>query len=389
MLFALHIEVAQKLTGMSQASFFEHSTGISRMTHQRGRAYAVWQQRREEVQAHADSLLLRMMRSQNTTHVEMEELRAGLPSGISAQMIYFQGLLSEATPATRELIRMLDESDRRLCQLADADDGPGFAAEIGPESELGPDFCSMLYISGLTRLELEMAEADRHFLIRTLTRRAHMALSFLAAFDHEVGQRNMRVQGFDTFDGLPRFATLLIDPEAGAPQRLKPNDPIARLVDLVGAAGYRHRKGCWPETPQTIAELGIQTECSGAVGGEGSRFIRALRSGKSPMTRSSFHNLVSSQISEGKVDPELVKAVECRMEPYLMAAHLLTELMPPHKTAPGHLDRFGWRQAYLDTWARMAWRYPPVRRSKEQLPRWLCATPDGSRMAHGHPVPVC
>src|SRR5690606_21839974 len=75
LLFALHIEVARKLTGMSRASFFEHSTGISRMTHQRGRAYAVLQQRREEVQAHADSLLLRMMRSQNTTHAEMEELR--------------------------------------------------------------------------------------------------------------------------------------------------------------------------------------------------------------------------------------------------------------------------------------------------------------------------
>lgn len=371
MLFALHIKVAQKLTGVSPASFLEHSTGISRMTFKRGRAYAVWQQRREEVQAQADSLLLRMMRGQNTTAAEMEALRAALPSGISAQMVYFLGLLAGAAPFTRQLIRMLDESDRRLCQLADADDGPGFAAEIGPDSELGPDFCSKLYVSGLTRLDLEIEEKHRYFLVRTLTRRAHMALSFLAAIDHEIGQRDSRVHGSDTFNGLPRFATLLVEPEADSKRRLKPNDPIARLVDLAGAAGYRSRHGHWPKKPLSISDLGAQAERSGAVLGDGVRFIRALRSGKKPMMRSSFHTLVSSQISEGVVDPEQVQRTEGYMEPYLLAAHLLTQLMAPHKTTMGHLDRFGWRQAYLNTWRRMVGHYPPVGRSKEAPPDWL------------------
>lgn len=375
MLFALHIDVAQKLVGMSPAAFFEHSTGISRMTYQRGRAIAVWTQRREQVQAHADSLLLRMMEKRSTSEAERHALREAMPNGISAMMVYMMGLLDDAAPATRELVRMLDASDRKLCQLADADDGEGFAADIGPESELGPDYCAPLYVSGLTRLDLDMDEQSRFFLIRTLTRRAHMALSFLAAVDHEIAQWNNRFSCFDIFNGLPRFAALLVEPERSERKRLRPNDPIARFVDFVGAVGHRARTGSWPVNPPSIDAMGVQAELSGVVAGNGARFIRGLRSGKHPMTRAAFHLLIRSQVSTGRADVVLLQTVEDFLEPFVIAAHLFTLLMAPHKGACGHLDRFGWRDAYLGWWERVTDRYPPVERSDDEPPSWLLMTP--------------
>ena len=377
LLFALHIEVAQRLNGLSPAAFFEHATGISRMTYQRGRGYVVWQQRREEVQAHADSLLLRMLEKRGTTDEERAALFAGMPQeGTSQMMVYMLGLLDGAAPATRDLLFKLDASDRRLCRLNDANDGHGFAAEIGPESELGPDFCQTLFVSGLARLDLEMDDDVRAFLIRAHTRRAHMALNFLAALDHEIAQWNSRVAGFDAFNGLPRIAVLLADPEGEERQRYRPNDPIARLVDFAGVAGHRARRGSWPDEQPSIADMGTQAERSGALslGSDGPRFVRGLRSGKHPMTRAAFLLLVSSQVLDGKPDPkttDLAQLAEDFLDPYLVAAHLLSLLMGPHRRVPGHLDRMGWRRAYLDTWARWVQHFPPVESSGVPLPGWL------------------
>lgn len=333
----------------------------------------MWQARREEVQAHADSMLARMMEKRNATDGEKAAIRAGMPRGISKGMVFLMGLLDGAAPFTRELLGKLDESDVRLIQMADANDLVGFSAEIGPSSELGPGFCEPLYVSGLTRLDLQVSEEERAGIIRTLTQRAHKALAFLAAVDQEIAQWNIRVQGFDAFGNLPRFPVLLVDPDLEPKLRLKPNDPIARLVDFVGAAGHRLRLNAWPDAPPTIASMGAQAELSGVVAGDGARFIRALRSGKNPMTRASFHLLVGSQISDGKAAPELIQTAEDFLEPYLIAAHLLTQLMAPHRLARGHLDRSGWRKAYFDQWARMVQHFPPVAGppDEDRPPNWL------------------
>lgn len=374
MLFGLHIEVAHKLVGRSPAEFFEHSTGISRMTYQRGRAYAVWMQRREREQAHADSLLLRMMERRSTTDAARHVLREAMPKGISALMVYAMGLLDGAAPATRDLVRMLDASDRKLSQLADDDDGEGFAAEMGPESELGPNYYVPLYVSGLTRFDLEMDDQSRFFLIRVLTRRAHMALSFLAAVDHEISRWDSRSVCIDAFNGLPRFAALLLDPEMSRQRtRFRPDDPIARLVDFVGAVGHRSRTGSWPVKPLSIEAMGAQAELSGVVAGSGARFVRGLRGGKHPMTRAAFHLLVRSQLTTGRIDMVALQAMEDSLEPYVVAAHLLELLMAPHKRARGHLDRFGWRAAYLNWWERAAVDYPPTQQlDGDPPPSWLC-----------------
>ena len=359
MLFALHIQVAHKLVGMSPASFFEHATGLSRMTYQRGRGYAALIASREQVEAHTDSLLLRMMQKRGATDTEFQGFKAGIPSGISAIMVYGMGLLDEdCAPATRKLVEQFDASDLRLCRLADTDVAD-FLAELGPESALGPDYCAPLHVSGFRYPPLKLTDSERVVFKIAITRRAHMALSFLAAVDHEIGQWNGRVAGSDAMDGRPRFGVLLSNPEPRLRPRLPPKDPVARLVDFVGAAGHRVRAGGWPKAAPTIVEMGARAELSGAVAGDGARFVQALRSGKHPMTRSAFRKLIHSQFWTTDTPTGSLDDAADLLEPYLVAAHLLTLVMPDHSEAKGHLDRTGWRVAYLRWWARHADRYPP------------------------------
>lgn len=372
MLFDLHIQVAYKLIGQSPASFFEHATGLSRMTYQRGRGYAALISSREKTGAPTDSLLLRMMQKHGTTDTEFPGFRADIPTGISSLMIYGMGLLDDGcAPATRELVKQFDASDLRLCRFPDTDVA-GFLAEIGPESPLGPDYCAPLHVSGFRCPAMELPDAERAALQLVVMRRAHMALSFLAVVDHEMGRWNDCAIGGDAMVGRPRFGVLLARPEPGQRKRLQPLDPIARLVDFLGAAGYRVRTGDWPKKAPTIVEMGAGAELSGAVAGDGARFVKGLRSGEHPMTRSAFRVLVRSQFWTADAPTSVLDDAADQLEPYLVAAHLMTLLMPDHAEAKGHLDRTGWRDAYMGWWERHADRFPPpVPSSSIAPPDWL------------------
>lgn len=118
--------------------------------------------------------------------------------------------------------------------------------------------------------------------------------------------------------------------------------------------------------------MGAQAELSRAVAGDGARFVQALRSGKHPMTRRAFRTLIHSQFWTPDTPASLLDDAADLLEPYLVAAHLLTLLMPDHFNAKGHLDRTGWRDAYLGWWARHADRYPPsVPLGGADPPDWL------------------
>ena len=118
--------------------------------------------------------------------------------------------------------------------------------------------------------------------------------------------------------------------------------------------------------------MGAQAEMSGAVTGDGARFVKALRSSEHPMTRSAFRTLVRSQLLTPGTPSGVLDGAADRLEPYLVAGHLMTLLMPDHPEAKGHLDRTGWREAYLGWWARLADRYPPPEPSSSTAPpAWL------------------
>lgn len=372
MLFALHIEVAHKLVAMAPAAFFEYATGLNHMHYRRGRGYAALMANREQVEAHSDSLLLRMLQKRGVPDAEFRGFKENIPQGHSAIMVYGLGLLDEhSAPATRELVAMFDASDERLCRLEDTD-VPGFLAEIGPQSELGPAYCAPLPVAGIRGPKLELSAPERAAFDLALNRRAHMALSFLAAVDHEIGHWIGRTNVPDAMRGLPRFVVLLAPPGPRDRRRNTPADPAARLVDFVGAIGHFLRDGSWPERPLSIADMGAQADRSGIRGGESDRFVRALRSGKDPLTRKSFRTLVHTQLWTPKSKASDLDDQADLLETYLVATLLLNLLLPDHPTAVGHLDRTGWRAAYLGWWERHRHRYPPPASSTASLPpAWL------------------
>ncbi|WP_420007588.1 hypothetical protein [Xanthomonas sacchari] len=374
-LSALHLEVNRLLAGMAPAAFLEHATGLSHMTFRRGRGYAALMAKREQVEAHADSLRLQTLQKRGITDVEIKGFKENMPKGHSAIMLYGMGLLDErSAPATRELVAMLDASDERLCRLADTDT-PGFLAEIGPESELGPAYCAPLAVAGIRGPVSDPTAPQRTTVDLALTRRAHMALSFLAAVDHEIGHWIARSKLPDAMAGLPRFGVLLARPGPPSRRRHTPADPAARLVDFIGAVGHYERTGEWPERPLTIAEMGAQTELSGRRLGMGDRFIRRLRSGKDLLSHSTFKTLVHTQLWTPKAKPADLDDSADLLEPYLIAALLLRLLMPDHPNAIGHLDRTGWRESYLGWWERHRHRYPASAPPRGVLPpSWLIAS---------------
>ena len=372
MLFALHIEVAHKLVGMAPAAFFEYATGLNHMNYRRGRGYAAFMAKREQVEAHSDSLLLRMLQKRGVPDAEFRGFKEEIPQGHSAIMLYGLGLLNEHTsPPTRELVAMFDASDKRLCQLSDADVS-GFFDEIGPQSELGPAYCATLAVAGIRGPTLELTAPERAAFNLALNRRANMALSFLAAVDHEIGHWIGRTGVPDALAGLPRFAVLLAPPGPTHRRRHTPADPTARLVDFIGAVGYYLREGRWPERPLPIADMGIQADLSGTRLGEGDRFVRGFRSGKAQLTRKSFRTLVHTQLWTPKAKASDLDDQADLLETYLVAALLLSLLLPDHPTTAGHMDRTGWREAYLGWWERHRHRYPPPAPSTgPPSPAWL------------------
>lgn len=372
MLFALHIEVAHKLVGMAPAAFFEYATGLNHMNYRRGRGYTAFMAKREQVEAHSDSLLLRMLQKRGVPDAEFQGFKEEIPQGHSAIMLYGLGLLNEHTsPPTRELVAMFDASDKRLCQLSDTDVS-GFFDEIGPQSELGPAYCATLAVAGIRGPTLELTAPERAAFNLALNRRANMALSFLAAVDHEIGHWIGRTGVPDALAGLPRFVVLLAPPGPTHRRRHTPADPTARLVDFIGAVGYYLREGSWPKRPLPIADMGIHADLSGTRLGEGDRFVRGLRSGKAQLTRKSFRTLVHTQLWTPKAKASDLDDQADLLETYLVAALLLSLLLPDHPTTAGHMDRTGWREAYLGWWERHRHRYPPPAPSTgPPPPAWL------------------
>lgn len=199
-----------------------------------------------------------------------------------------------------------------------------------------------------------------------------MALSFLAAVDHEIGHWIGRTGVPDAFAGLPRFAVLLAPPGPTNRHRHTPADPTPRLVDFIGAVGHYLREGSWPQRPLPIADMGTQADLSGTRLGEGNRFVRGLRSGKARLTRKSFRTLVHTQLWTPKAKASDLDGQADLLETYLVAALLLSLLLPDHPTTAGHMDRTGWREAYLGWWERHRHRYPPQAPSTGPLPpAWL------------------
>lgn len=359
MLFALIIDVHHTIAGRAPAALFEELTGLSRMTFQRGRALAALQgPRRREIQHRQDARIVEAALSRGATAEDARVAPSKIPSGISAKLVH--SLLADgASRATRSLGRAIDQADLRTCRIVEADDLRALVRELGPNSALGAEYCAPLDISGLEWPDVEGFEAS--LLKLAMTRRAHMALSLLAAVDHDLTKRMRTMSDKDPMHELPGFDALLSEPGPTPGERLRPNDPISRLVDVVGAVGERARKGRWPSVALSIGTMGRRAETSGAFEGNGTRYIRSLRSGKRPMTGTALSQLVRTQLDPVQdTHRREARAVANRLYPHLFAAHLFTVLMPTMEGRPNHRDRQGWKCAY-ESWLQRHSETCPLR----------------------------
>ena len=382
MLYPLLIQLVHDLTGMSPATLYQEITGFSRSTYRRDAYAALIGPRRVSFEKHRDEWSISHAIRAGATRSEAEAELAAIPDGIASQLVHGLGLMDEnCTPHIRILVTKLDEADLRVIQLAEAIDLTGLNQELGALGSLGPNYCQVLPVTGIGLLPSEHQPGGIGSPLKAfLHRRANMALSLLAAIDLEIGHWNERVWGADPFSGRARFACLLSAPHKTRGLRSAPRGPYSRLVDLIGTMGDRVRNGHWPERPPTIAAMGAYAERNRAVAGNGERFIRNLRNGKTNFTNHAFRQLLQSQLAQRETDRRNMSAPPAfadgagLLKQYLIAAHLFSYLMPPDVASPPERDRTGWRDAYLAWWQThsLAWG-PTAELSGPKPPPWLDA----------------
>lgn len=374
LLLELLAEAGLAIRGRTAASAFQDSTKLSHMTFRRHGAMAFV--------THADAIqayqrkewLPEQMRAWGASETKIAETLSTLHiSGAAAFTVFGMGFRTpDVSDQLVETAARLEQADARVLRLFGTGDIAGCLAELGPGSLLGPEYCQPLDVAGIGPLSGPLPADGEGLVDWVRVRRAHMALSLLAAIDHEMSLWRERQVGDDEWKGVPRFAALLLDPSSRTLQRQRPDDPIARLVDLVGAQAAYFESGRWPEGPPSLGEMGRRVDSSATVDIVGEVFIKKLRNSNLRMTGRNFRTLVVSQFKGGsKPVPFDPLAMASMLSPYLFTAHLLTKLIPSDPRGR-RLNRAGWRSAYLAWWRRHALALDrPTERLNDTVPLWL------------------
>lgn len=372
-LFDLLCASGLQVRGQTAAAAFQDSTNLSHMSFRRLGAEA-FSKYKEEIENYQRKVWFpEQLRAWGTPENEIPESLASIQfTGVVAVNVSGLGFRGpEVSAHLKDTVELLDEADSTLLALQCNGDIAECLGQLGPDSVLGPAYCEPLDVAGIGALIAPPAE-NVGLIEWVRVRRAHMALSLLAALDHEMSMWRERQVGDDEWKGLPRFAPLLLEPCCRAQQRYRPDDPIARLVDMVGAVADCFENARWPEVPPSLDDMGRRVDASRKVDQLGRTFIKKLRSGHTRMTGRNFRTLVVSQF-EGANKPVTFDslALASMLLPYLFAAHLLTTLIPSDPSGR-RLDRTGWRSAYLVWWRRHAVALGrPTERVNNAVPLWL------------------
>lgn len=369
----LFIRLETELQGLALPALVEAATGIHQRTFRR-RRFAALMDTDRDIDAAREAWLIRNLKGWNLPPEEAQVFLQEAPDGSAARVAFGMGML-EAESCLFPLINALDAAEDRLFEAVEIKDENRIREELGPRSPLGPDYCAPLDMAGLDPLALVEPLSKANVEQWVYTRRAHVVFSLLAGIEHEWTRRRNAAMGQSDFTGRSHFATLLLPQREPARARIReePDGPFARLVDLVGGLAHRIQKGGWPTSPPTIKAMAGRADRSGArgPGADNERFIRALRSGNSPMTLSNFRMLVRTQCWDGRDDEMPVDAAAVLL-PHLVAAQLFTILMPPRADKPGRYDRRGWREGYLGWWQRIGNALgQPTTPVTEHVPGWL------------------
>ena len=366
----LQISVAHTIVGRSPAEFFALVTGIHRKRWDRGTALEALRERilgsGEDVHT---ALLLQLMAPPGEPTRQVPRGACAGFSGICAVFARGLGVLDEdSSQATWDVIAALDAADMLLYRALENDDLDAFRRQFVPGTVLSPDYLAPLDVTEQDA-HAALPYPDRQAARLIQRRRAHMALSYLACVDHELERRIGGQKALAVLSGRSRLAMLIAEPAPVAGQRLRPDDPLARLVDLAAATCQALSGGGWPGARPSLADMGGRAERSEAIAGDARAFVRKLRSGERPFTRDGLATLVRSQLPAKWPKSSTDEAVRLFI-PFLHAAHYLTALMPRLPGTSMRLDRTGWRAAYVTWWERHAPRYP-AKAPVVPAPGWL------------------
>lgn len=270
-------------------------------------------------------------------------LPSGLLEGAMYQLGYFGDKLN---PNGLYELRRLDEVDTRISQFFNTRDFKGLGEWLGSGDELDDRLRRPVTAAGVPSWPSSDAELSFDDIRAQLVNvRTQVLLSFLAVMDHEIKP----ILCTSDWNGYSLIATLLAPPERSNAQRNTVDSPIARLVDLIAASAMSDSKARLPERRPTPSEIAKWIASHGR-GGEGFiERIHRLRTEDAKLTGSVFKTLVH-EVRLKSVAPNQSVETEARMAfPLLVAAHLLSILMPRSKGRQHH-DRRGWREAYLEWW---------------------------------------
>jgi hypothetical protein len=361
------------IVGRSPASLLADLAGVSHMTIRR-KGWGALIERQAEVERRRQVFLEESLRTAGAKEGFVGSAISSEPSGAVARILYWQGLLDhECTPSFRQLVESFDVSDAKMAQALDSRDMDLIRSQFGAGSALGGKYFTPMSVSGVD-LNIQQLNNPQEFEAAKFLRLVHMALSLLAAIDHEIGRWTVRQVGVDHWSGHSRFGVLLMPGSKQDRVRQPSNEPFARLVDFMGALGYLHENLKWPPERLRLQELGARAELSQAISGDGVTFIRHLRSGKSKMNLHNFRQLVRSQCHAG------IKSMKASnphrlgdlIIPYLLAAHVFTRLISSLSGGAGKLDLSGWREAYMAWWHHHAGAETrPPGPARLQPPPWL------------------
>jgi len=301
--------------------------------------------RTERATAHAEDWFKERLLKGGLTAIEASDFLAKRPDGLLDGLFYCMFGASPLSPTSMEAIRELDAIDERLFWLVLGRDLDAALSWLRDEEERRPNLFAFADVAGCPPVVLadlapvdEMRARLRHLAV-------NMILLLLAVIDHELTPRIAT----ERWAGCSLVAALLAPEDTPGVC-----SPIAMMVDLVLALGVASVDGAFPsERPQAMhAERLFAGRRPAAA--TSARLINSLRRREKRFNRRALHTLmVGTKLRSAGPGQTVAEEAEMLL-PLLVAAHLLTAVMPTPSGRKAHPDRRGWRAAYLHCWRRHA-----------------------------------
>jgi len=281
--------------------------------------------------------------------VEAERHVRVRPEGLLECLMHDMGYTREwLHPSGRAELQRIDLLDDELGRFLDARDLADLWRWLGSASEVH-SFRGPLNMAGAPPWPTDDAEPSiQNLEARLSIVTAHQVLSFLAILDHEATP----VIAAADWRGHSLVATLIAPPhEPGCRRQIA--SPVALLIDLIVAASMADPAGRLPERRPAPLAVAKWMRGRGRGGGDLDQRIHRLRREQTKLDGKMFKAFVR-EMRHTPAGPNQTLEDEARMVfPLLVAAHLLSMMMPRRTGSPHH-DRRGWREAYLHWWTHHA-----------------------------------